>query len=202
MWLCTEAFLETAEAESKDKLVRKKKKSPAADCFPHFRPAKATSQGSMRVAAVTTNDASACRLWRAVLGLSPPYFHLQQMSRVQRSCFWLARSSCGNMISPQLHWQLFGEGVVRFWTHARVHVGGGPTHSFVFFWKLRTRNVCLPAVLNRGSNGEREGVAHRLPKRTPSHLLNQGSECVCLHVGVTQCGTLACPHPLWPLMHI
>lgn len=201
MWLCSEAVHETAEAESKDKLVRKKNHQ-LQTVSRIFVPLKLLVKAAWERVAVVTTNASACRLWRAALGLSPRLSPSTNVYRVQRSCFWLARSSCGNMIIPQLHWQLFGEGVVRFWTHARVYVGGGPTRSFVFFWKLRTRNVCLPAVLNGGSNGEREGVARHLPQRTSSHLLNQGSECACLHVGVTQCGALACPHPLWPLMHI
>lgn len=70
------------------------------------------------------------------------------------------------------------------WTHARV-CRRGPTHSFVFIWKLRSRNVCLPAVL---SSDSRVGGAHCSPSLTSTHLLHWAKVCVdvcaCLHQGV------------------
>lgn len=56
----------------------------------------------------------------------------------------------------------------------------GPTHSFVFLWKLRRRNVCLPAVL--GSEGDRREKGELTVRLTSSHLLLESIKCVYMCV--------------------
>lgn len=132
-------------------------------------------------------------------------FHLQQMSQAQLSYL------CWNLISTQMHWQVFGEGVVCVCvclnTCTCTEEGSRTELSFVFLWKLRSRNVCLPAVLSSDGRGK-EGGARHSPSLTSTHLLHQDSVSVCVYASILESergshnGAPPCPHPLWPTMHI